>query len=127
MSRQYSNREHSVRHSSAEMGDRLPDFPATQVILGDAPGTMQHIPVELLLQGPDKTLPWLQGNNLFVFQGEQGDQLDLSSLLPEGSKPGEWQKAEGSLTLSGVTYALYQHDRYEAEFLIQMGMITNFS
>ncbi len=112
--------------STCHLTGGQPVTPAARVILCDPPGQTEQIPLDLLLQNADRALPWLQGNNLFVFQGGQGEQLNLSELLPHGSRPEKWHKAQGSLTLSGVTYALYHHYQYEAEFLVQIGMVASF-
>lgn len=122
-----SERQSEQVIADAEAGAQArSQLPAARVLLCHPTGNTEHIPLEQLLHGQQKTLPLLQEKNLIFLQGERGEQLNLCALLPEGSNPAEWQKAEGSLTLSGVTYALYQHHQYEAEFLVQIDMVANF-
>ncbi|WP_265303358.1 Ig-like domain-containing protein [Pantoea sp. JK] len=62
-----------------------------------------------------------------MIKGDKGDVVNLSDLLPDGTDPGNWAKAEGTVTVSGVQYEVYQHSGAETELLVQLGVQTNLN
>ncbi|MBB3307158.1 Ig-like domain-containing protein, partial [Enterobacter sp. Sphag1F] len=62
-----------------------------------------------------------------MIKGDEGDVVNLSDLLPDGTDPGNWAKAEGTVTVSGVQYEVYQHTGAETELLVQLGVQTNLN
>ncbi|MRT26787.1 hypothetical protein GJV14_22760, partial [Enterobacteriaceae bacterium RIT697] len=62
-----------------------------------------------------------------MIKGDEGDVVNLSDLLPDGTDPGNWAKAEGTVTVGGVQYEVYQHEGTDTELLIQQGVQTNLN
>ena len=62
-----------------------------------------------------------------LIKGDKGDVVNLSDLLPDGTDTGDWAKAEGTVTVGGVQYEVYQHTGAETELLVQLGVQTNLN
>ncbi|MEB5974904.1 Ig-like domain-containing protein, partial [Pantoea dispersa] len=62
-----------------------------------------------------------------MIKGDKGDVVNLSDLLPDGTDPGNWAKAEGTVTVGGVQFEVYQHTGAETELLVQLGVQTNLN
>ncbi|MDY0927299.1 Ig-like domain-containing protein, partial [Enterobacter sp. CFBP8995] len=62
-----------------------------------------------------------------MIKGDAGDVVNLTDLLPDGTDPGDWAKAEGTVTVGGVQFEVYQHAGAETELLVQMGVQTNLN
>ncbi|KYP83404.1 hypothetical protein WB66_17980 [bacteria symbiont BFo1 of Frankliniella occidentalis] len=68
------------------------------------------------------------GAKQMLIQGERGDVVNLSDLLPEGAAANEWNKANSPVTVDGVQYEVYQHgSNNDAELLVQMGVQLNLN
>ncbi len=62
-----------------------------------------------------------------MIKGDAGDVVNLTDLLPDGTDPGNWAKAEGTVTVGGVQYEVYQHSGADTELLVQLGVQTNLN
>jgi hypothetical protein len=67
------------------------------------------------------------GAKQMLIQGEKGDVVNLSDLLPKGADTSDWSKANSPVSVDGVQYEVYQHGSNDAELLVQMGVQTNLN
>ena len=81
---------------------------------------------DLLTYGEEGVFTDTQSTQLMI-KGDEGDIVNLSDLLPDGTDPGNWAKAEGTVTVGGVQYEVYQHSGADTELLVQLGVQTNLN
>ncbi|MBZ6392458.1 MAG: Ig-like domain-containing protein [Pantoea dispersa] len=62
-----------------------------------------------------------------LIKGDKNDVVNLSDLLPDGTDTGDWAKADGTVTVGGVQYEVYQHSGADTELLVQLGVQTNLN
>ena len=86
---------------------------------------MLNVTLGDLLTNSEQETVVADGKSTLMIQGDKGDVINLSDLLPDGSDVGDWAKAEGTVTVDGIQYEVYQHSDAESELLVQMGVQTN--
>ncbi|WP_232443821.1 Ig-like domain-containing protein [Burkholderia ubonensis] len=75
------------------------------------------------------------GQSLFIksdttqmlVRGGEGDKVELSDLLPDGTDVGDWAQLAGQVTLEGVSYNVFHHSGLNAEVLVQTGVETQLN
>jgi hypothetical protein len=113
--------EHQVLDLS-KLGDRLTSMEVIDMT-GSGDNTLKVSLGDVLAQG-DKDLFINDGKVQMMVKGNEGDVVNLSDLLPDGSDAGDWNTG-GNVTVSGVEYTVYEHSGQAAEILIQQGINTN--
>ncbi|WP_455853964.1 Ig-like domain-containing protein [Pantoea endophytica] len=63
------------------------------------------------------------GKVQLMVSGDEGRQLILSDLLPDGSDNGDWTNV-GNVRVAGVEYHVYHHSGYDAELLVSLAIQT---
>jgi hypothetical protein len=107
-----------------------------EVIVNDAgpavinlAGSNDSDPVELslsdILSDGSEGLFTDNGKNQMLIKGDEGDVVQLSDLLSDGSDLGDWVQANDAVTVDGVVYNVYQHSGADAELLVQQGVQTH--
>ncbi|NWA61282.1 hypothetical protein HX773_10325, partial [Pantoea sp. B9002] len=61
------------------------------------------------------------GKVQLMVSGDEGRQLILSDLLPDGSDNGDWTNV-GNVRVAGVEYDVYHHSGYDAELLVSLAI-----
>ncbi|WP_238541558.1 Ig-like domain-containing protein, partial [Pantoea sp. GM01] len=92
-------------------------------ITGDGDNTLNISLGDILVHG-EKDLFVADGKVQMMVKGNEGDVVNLSDLLPDGSDTGDWNAGE-NVWVDGVEYTVYAHTGQAAEVLIQMGVQTN--
>lgn len=59
------------------------------------------------------------GKTQLVITGNEGDEVKLEDILPEGEDIANWSQANGTVTVAGVEYNVYQNTAGDAEVLVQ--------
>jgi len=62
-----------------------------------------------------------------LVRGGEGDVVELSDLLPDGTDVGDWAQMAGQATLEGVSYNVFCHSGLNAELLVQTGVETQLN
>ena len=83
-----------------------------------------NISLNDVLTHAEKDLFIADGNKQMMVQGNKGDVVNLSDLLPDNSDPGNWTNA-GNVKVSGVEYQVYQVENLDVELLVQNGVTVN--
>ncbi|EKD5160223.1 Ig-like domain repeat protein [Enterobacter cloacae] len=83
-----------------------------------------NISLNDVLTHAEKDLFVADGNKQLMVQGNKGDVVNLSDLLPDNSDPGNWTNA-GNVKVSGVEYQVYQVENLDVELLVQAGVTVN--
>jgi hypothetical protein len=92
-------------------------------ITGDGDNTLNISLGDILVHG-EKDLFVADGKVQMMVKGNEGDVVNLSDLLPDGSDTGDWNAGE-NVWVEGVEYTVYAHTGQAAEVLIQQGIQTN--
>lgn len=92
--------------------------------IGGAGNNTLNISLGDILANGDTNL-FVNDNTLqMMVKGNAGDVVNLDDQL-NGTDPGDWAKANGTVEVAGVKYDVYQHSTENAELLVQEGVITN--
>ncbi|RJL01009.1 Ig-like domain-containing protein [Enterobacter chuandaensis] len=83
-----------------------------------------NISLNDVLTHAEKDMFIADGNKQLMVQGNKGDVVNLSDLLPDNSDPGNWTNA-GNVKVSGVEYQIYQVENLDVELLVQTGVTVN--
>ncbi|MHA0879181.1 Ig-like domain-containing protein [Enterobacter cloacae] len=83
-----------------------------------------NISLNDVLTHAEKDMFIADGNKQLMVQGNKGDVLNLSDLLPDNSDPGNWTNA-GNVKVSGVEYQVYHMENHDVELLVQTGVTVN--
>lgn len=83
-----------------------------------------NITLNDVLAHGEKDMFIADGNKQLMVQGNKGDVVNLSDLLPDNSDPGNWTNA-GNVKVSGVEYQVYQVENLDVELLVQTGVTVN--
>ena len=83
-----------------------------------------NISLHDVLTHAEKDLFITDGNKQLMVQGNKGDVVNLSDLLPDNSDPGNWTNA-GNVKVSGVEYQVYHMESQDVELLVQAGVTVN--
>ncbi|MGX5111493.1 Ig-like domain-containing protein [Enterobacter cloacae] len=83
-----------------------------------------NISLNDVLTHAEKDMFIADGNKQLMVQGNKGDVVNLSDLLPDNSDPGNWTNA-GNVKVSGVEYQVYQVENLDVELLVQTGVTVN--
>ncbi|KLQ43128.1 hemagglutinin [Enterobacter cloacae subsp. dissolvens] len=83
-----------------------------------------NISLNDVLTHAEKDLFIADGNKQMMVQGNKGDVVNLSDLLPDNTDPGNWTNA-GNVKVSGVEYQVYQVENLDVELLVQNGVTVN--
>ena len=59
-----------------------------------------------------------------LIKGNAGDVVNLDDLLADGTDPGDWA-GQGTVTVEGIVYNVFQHSSLDAQLLVQDGVTTN--
>ena len=83
-----------------------------------------NISLHDVLTHAEKDLFITDGNKQLMVQGNKGDVVNLSDLLPDNSDPGNWTNA-GNVKVSGVEYQVFHMESQDVELLVQAGVTVN--
>ncbi|MCT6666316.1 Ig-like domain-containing protein [Enterobacter mori] len=83
-----------------------------------------NISLNDVLTHAEKDMFIADGNKQLMVQGNKGDVVNLSDLLPDNSDPGNWTNA-GNVKVSGVEYQVYHMENHDVELLVQTGVTVN--
>ncbi|MBS3048423.1 Ig-like domain-containing protein [Enterobacter mori] len=83
-----------------------------------------NISLNDVLTHAEKDMFIADGNKQLMVQGNKGDVVNLSDLLPDNTDPGNWTNA-GNVKVSGVEYQVYQMENLDVELLVQNGVTVN--
>ncbi|MCL6723225.1 Ig-like domain-containing protein [Klebsiella sp. T2.Ur] len=83
-----------------------------------------NITLNDVLTHAEKDMFIADGNKQLMVQGNKGDVVNLSDLLPDNSDPGNWTNA-GNVKVSGVEYQVYHMESQDVELLVQAGVTVN--
>ncbi|WP_455846467.1 Ig-like domain-containing protein [Pantoea agglomerans] len=101
--------------------------PANVIEMTNNQSNVLNVTLNDVLEFGEKNAFIADGKTQLVIKGDVGDVINLSDLLPDGTDPGNWAKAEGTVTVGGVQYEVYQHSGADTELLIQQGLQTNLN
>lgn len=59
------------------------------------------------------------GKSQVIVSGNAGDDVKLEDILPKGEDISNWNQANGTVTVAGVEYNVYQNTAGDAEVLVQ--------
>ncbi|WP_262264665.1 Ig-like domain-containing protein [Pantoea dispersa] len=76
---------------------------------------------DILLSG-EKDLFIDNGKTQLMVNGNQGDNVRLEDILPEGSDQSGWAEQAGTVTIAGTQYHVFSNG--DAELLVQQGVKT---
>jgi hypothetical protein len=62
------------------------------------------------------------GKNQLLIKGDEGDVVEFSKLLSDGSDNDDWTQANDAVAVEGVLYNAYQHTGANAELQMQQGV-----
>ena len=79
---------------------------------------------DVLEQG-GKDLFLADGKTQMLVKGNEGDKVELSDLLKDGSDVGDWAQQAGTVTVEGEQYNVYYHEATNVELLVQLGVTAN--
>lgn len=129
---QYDAAQHQliVTHAEQPMNfNTLAESNATVITVDMANGEANVLNISLgdiLAYGEEHAFTGDDTRQLMI-KGDAGDVVNLTDLLPDGTDPGNWAKAEGTVTVGGVQYEVYQHSGADTELLVQLGVQTNLN
>ncbi|WP_439212469.1 Ig-like domain-containing protein [Duffyella gerundensis] len=106
------------------MADALTGTVQKGVDLTDHGSTMLTVTAEDVLSFGEKDLFIADGKNQLMIKGDASDVVSLDDVLGDS---GDWQQQNGTLTVGGVEYTVWQHSGEDAELLIQSGVQTQLS
>jgi hypothetical protein len=120
----------SIAHAEQPMNfNTLAESNATVITVDMANGEASVLNISLgdiLAHGEEHAFTADDTKQLMI-KGDAGDVVNLTDLLPDGTDPGNWAKAEGTVTVGGVQYEVYQHSGADTELLVQLGVQTNLN
>ncbi|WP_232445545.1 Ig-like domain-containing protein, partial [Burkholderia ubonensis] len=93
-------------------------------LTGTGSNTLKLSLADVLEQG-GKDLFVNDGKTQMMIKGADGDVVELSDLLPDGSDVGDWAEQAGTVTVEGVAYNVFYHSGLNAELLVQTGVTTH--
>ncbi|KVM28584.1 hypothetical protein WJ54_12810 [Burkholderia ubonensis] len=93
-------------------------------LTGTGGNTLKLSLADVLEQG-GKDLFVNDGKTQMMIKGADGDVVELSDLLPDGSDVGDWAQQAGTVTVEGVAYNVFYHSGLNAELLVQTGVTTH--
>lgn len=73
---------------------------------------------DIMSQGND-SLFIDNGKTQMIVSDKSGAELQLEDILPEGEDLNNWSQANGTVTVAGVEYNVYQNNGGDAEVLVQ--------
>ncbi|EPO4110793.1 Ig-like domain-containing protein [Enterobacter cloacae] len=100
------------------------DQQVSTIDMNNGKADVLNINVNDVLTHAEKDLFVADGNKQLMVQGNKGDVVNLSDLLPDNSDPGNWTNA-GNVKVSGVEYQVYQVENLDVELLVQAGVTVN--
>ncbi|MGM3276030.1 Ig-like domain-containing protein [Ralstonia sp. 24A2] len=93
-------------------------------ITGTGDNTLKLNLSDVLEQG-GKDLFIADGKTQMMVKGNEGDTVELSDLLKDGSDIGDWAQQAGTVTVEGEQYNVYYHEATNVELLVQLGVTAN--
>ena len=100
------------------------DQQVSMVNMDNGKADILNINLHDVLTHAEKDLFITDGNKQLMVQGNKGDVVNLSDLLPDNSDPGNWTNA-GNVKVSGVEYQVYHMESQDVELLVQAGVTVN--
>ncbi|WP_431639443.1 Ig-like domain-containing protein [Enterobacter nematophilus] len=100
------------------------DQQVSTIDMNNGKADVLNINVNDVLTHAEKDLFVVDGNKQLMVQGNKGDVVNLSDMLPDNSDPGNWTSA-GNVKVSGVEYQVYQVENLDVELLVQTGVTVN--
>ncbi|HCT7898065.1 TPA: Ig-like domain repeat protein [Enterobacter cloacae] len=100
------------------------DQQVSMIDMSNGKADVLNINVNDVLTHAEKDMFIADGNKQMMVQGNKGDVVNLSDLLPDNSDPGNWTNA-GNVKVSGVEYQVYQVENLDVELLVQNGVTVN--
>ncbi|HHA1404828.1 Ig-like domain-containing protein [Enterobacter ludwigii] len=100
------------------------DQQVSMVNMDNGKADILNINLHDVLTHAEKDLFITDGNKQLMVQGNKGDVVNLSDLLPDNSDPGNWTNA-GNVKVSGVEYQVFHMESQDVELLVQAGVTVN--
>ena len=100
------------------------DQQVSTIDMNNGKADVLNINVNDVLTHAEKDMFIADGNKQLMVQGNKGDVVNLSDLLPDNTDPGNWTNA-GNVKVSGVEYQVYQMENLDVELLVQNGVTVN--